>query len=237
MNMRIGVNSLAFAAALAAGALAPMLAGAPDARAAEGLTPIVRGALERALALPGARIDGGAEERSSSSPSSSSARQAGCQVGDAEVLGSVEGSGRIAVKLIGQRPGGQPCEVWTWVRVRVMAPLPVSTRALRAGDPVAEAYVTEERELRAGHAPPRIGPQAVATRAIAAGQVLQSDQVGDPSVRLGQGLKVLVVSGALTIEQSGRSVPCARGRTCAVLASGARVEGELIDGRLVVQPQ
>jgi hypothetical protein len=42
-------------------------------------------------------------------------------------------------------------------------------------------------------------------------------------------------AGALSVEQSGRAVPCPRGRACAVLPSGRRVEGRLEDGRILVE--
>ena len=70
---------------------------------------------------------------------------------------------------------------------------------------------------------------------MAAGQILDGAVVGEPTLRFGEVVKVVVVSGALMIEQTGRGAPCARGRSCAVLASGKQVEGELVDGRLVVQ--
>jgi hypothetical protein len=70
---------------------------------------------------------------------------------------------------------------------------------------------------------------------VGAGQILDAGVVGEPTLRSGEMVKVMVVSGALVIEQTGRGAPCVRGRSCAVLASGKQVEGELVDGRLVVQ--
>jgi hypothetical protein len=54
-------------------------------------------------------------------------------------------------------------------------------------------------------------------------------------LRPGEIVKVMIVSGALVIEQAGRGVPCGRGRSCASLASGKQVEGDLVEGKLVVQ--
>jgi hypothetical protein len=208
--------------------VAPAAAAASGGEGAE--TPaLVRQALARALSVDGARIDGAVEERAASRPSA-------CRITEAEAPRAVDGSGRVAVKLIGRKPGGDHCEAWTWVRVRVVAPVAVSTRALHAGDPLSGgAIITEERELRSGHPPAQITPGSVAARAINSGQVLEANQVSAPTARLGETLTVLVVSGALTIEQSGRAVPCERGRTCAILPSGKRVQGDLVDGRLVVE--
>jgi flagella basal body P-ring formation protein FlgA len=201
--------------------------GAEPPSAAE-VAPMVRHVLERALAAPGARLDSAVEERAA-------ARSADCHVTEAEVAQPIEASGRLAVKISGRAAHGGHCDSWIWVRVRVVAPVAVATRALRAGDSLENAYATEERELRAGHTPAAIGPSSVATRAVAAGQVLDGALVGQPMLRFGEAVKVVVVSGSLLIEQTGRGAPCARGRSCAVLASGKQVEGELVDGRLVVQ--
>ncbi len=192
------------------------------------VAPVVRHALERALATPGARLDSAVEERGSTRPLD-------CRVTEAEVAQPIEASGRLAVKISGRAAHGGHCDSWIWVRVRVVAPVAVATRALRAGDSLENAYDTEERELRAGHAPAAIGPSSVVTRAVAAGQILDGAAVGEPTLRLGEVVKVVVVSGALMIEQTGRGAPCLRGRSCAVLASGKQVEGELVDGRLVVE--
>jgi len=192
------------------------------------VAPLVRHALEHALAAPGARLDSAVEERGS-------ARPVDCRASEVEVAQPIEASGRLAVKISGRSVHGGSCDNWIWVRVRVVAPVAVATRALRAGDSLDGAYATEERELRAGHAPAAIGPSSVATRAVAAGQILDGAVVGEPTLRPGEAVKVVVMSGALMIEQTGRGAACARGRSCAVLASGKQVEGELVEGRLVVQ--
>jgi len=59
--------------------------------------------------------------------------------------------------------------------------------------------------------------------------------VSEPTLRPGQTVKVVIVSGTLVIEQAGRATPCVRGRSCATLASGKVVEGELSEGKLMVQ--
>jgi flagella basal body P-ring formation protein FlgA len=191
---------------------------------------VVRQAVERALSVPGARLASVVDERAA-------ARAADCHPASAEVLRPVDGSGRIAVKLSGHSAHGKSCDAWTWVRVRVMAPVAVATRALSAGDKLEGATTVEERELRPGHVPARIGSASVVTHALGAGQIIEASLVSEPTLRPGEPIKVLVISGALMIEQTGRGAPCARGRSCAVLGSGKQVEGELVGGKLVVQSQ
>ena len=215
---------------IAAGLVAAVVAGGAPATASDtGATPaaIFRKAIERALSVPGARLESAVEERAG-------ARASDCHVVEAEVTQSVEASGRIAVKASGHLGRGQRCDAWIWMRVRVVAPVGVTARALRAGERLEGAVTIEERELHAGHAPAAIGPASVAARDLKGGQLLDAASVAEPTLRPGEAVKVLVVSGALVIEQSGRAVPCVRGRSCAILTSGKQVEGSLIDGRLVV---
>jgi hypothetical protein len=218
------------AAATRAGAAVALLAASTAGAAPPGLSPFVSRALDRALSVPDARIDEAAEDKSAS-------WRSGCRAADAEVARPIEASARVAVKLRGQKRGGEPCEEWTWVRVRVVAPVAVAARALAPGERIEGAVSVEERELRPGHAPASIGSATVAAHALAAGQMIEAAVVVEPMVRPGESVKVLVVSGSLTIEQAGRGVPCARGRSCAKLDSGKQVEGDLVAGKLVVQSQ
>jgi flagella basal body P-ring formation protein FlgA len=223
----IALPSIVALAALALAALSPAV------RAAEGapdVAPLVRQALARALGAPGARIDSAIQDAGSSRASS-------CRATEAELPQPIQASGRVAVKISGRSPRGQRCEEWIWTRVRVVAPVAVTTRALKAGEALDGAVATEERELRAGHPAAALGPASLAGRALSAGQMLEAAFVAEPTLRPGETVKVLVVSGALTIEQSGRAVPCVRGRSCATLPSGKQVEGDLVDGRLVVQSE
>jgi hypothetical protein len=216
------------AAAAAAVAAALILLPALPARAEAGSTsPLIQAALERAVTVAGARLEASVE----------TAPPRGCRPAEAEAPRPFDGSGRVAVRLTGRTAAGDPCEGWAWVRVRVFAPAPVTTRALRAGDPLKAAVMLQDREIRAGHPPAaeHLLATAVASRALPAGHLVEADHARGPSARPGDPLKVVVISGSLVIEQTGRSVPCARGRTCAILPSRKQVEGDLIDGRLVVQ--
>ena len=208
---------------LLAGA-ATLLAVTP-AHGAESASPAVVAALEKAINVPGARLDEASEERSVSR---------GCVAREVTVGRAVEGSGRVPVKVVGTRVGGGHCEAWSWVRVRLVADVAVTRRAVRAGDALAEAVGIETRELLVGHAPAVLSPGAVAARAMPAGTVVDADAATVATARAGELVKVLVMAGTLSIEQSGRAVPCQRARSCAILPSGRHVEGDLIDGRLVV---
>jgi hypothetical protein len=225
---------IALAASLLLGrsALARQTRAHADADADGGRSPslLVRRALERGLSIPGARLDTAVEDRG--------AVPAGdCRPTSAEVLRPIDGSGRIAVKVSGSSARGATCDAWTWVHVRVVAPVAVAARALAAGERLDGATAIEERELRPGHLPAVIGRASVAARALVPGQLIDAALVTEPTVRAGESVRVLVVLGTLVIEQSGRGAPCARGRSCATLASGRLVEGELVDGKLVVQSQ
>jgi len=180
------------------------------------------------LSVPGARLESAFEDRGPG-------RTMDCRATSAELLRPIAGSGRVAVKMAGRSAHGKSCDAWAWVRVRVVAPVAVSARALAAGDRLDGATIVEERELRAGHAPALIGPASVVARAVGAGQVIEASLVSEPMLRLGQTVKVVIVSGALVIEQAGRAAPCVRGRSCATLASGKLVEGDLREGKLMVQ--
>ena len=197
------------------------------------LTAVVSAALVAAATVPDARIEGLAIER----PRSACAATAPERV---EISHPVEGSARLAVKLIGPARGAAPpCETWAWARFRLLAPVAVAVRAVRAGEPLAGATRSSDREIKVGHAPADLASLesrgATADRALATGQIVESDMVRAPGPRPGEPVKVVLVAGALAIEQTGRAVPCARNHNCAVLPSGRHVDGAFVDGRLLVQ--
>jgi flagella basal body P-ring formation protein FlgA len=182
--------------------------------------------LGRAVAVAGARVE--VSEWQPSLP-------AACALARAEPPGPISGSGRVAVRLSGARPGGAPCEGWGWARVRLYAPALVSARSVRAGEPLAGSVATEEREVSAGRPPLSALPDgAMADRPLAAGQVIEPRDLRT-GPRPGAPVSVVIRLGSLEVEQPGHAVPCARGRACAVVPSGKRVEGTWRDGRLVVE--
>lgn len=189
----------------------------------DGVPGPVRAAVEKALALPGRIEVLGLSER----------LPAQCRLQRAEVGKPIEGSGRVAVKLLGEQ-GGRACAGWGWAEVRVLGQVLVTTRAVRAGEPLAAAVTLSEREVRQGRHPLSDATGMIATRTLAAGIVVEGEHVQVATGRPGGNVKVMVRSGDLVIEASGRSVACGRERACAVLASGRQVEGRFAEDRLWV---
>jgi len=159
---------------------------------------------------------------------------AGCEVARAELSGSLSSSGRVALRLAGRLPGGAICDGWAWAKVRLLAPVLVASRALRAGEPLSGAVAAEERELAPGRlSATKLAPEAVAARPVPAGQALsEADVRVGPAP--GEAVTLVVQMGALRVEQPGRAVPCERGHVCALTATGKRVEGSWQDGRILV---
>jgi len=189
---------------------------------------VVQAALDAADVVPGGRVEILSLERS---PNTCAA------VGElrAEVPRPVDGSGRFGVKLVGTRAGGASCQAWIWVRVRVLAQVSVTTRAVRAGEPFAGATTFADREILPGRQPVTMLEGAVAERSVGPGQMIEGEMARAPGLHPGEPVKVVLVAGALSVEQMGRAVPCARNHNCAVLPTGRHVEGTLVDGRLLVQ--
>lgn len=188
---------------------------------------LVRAALERALALPGAQL----EVLSIQAP-----RDTGCTLESAEAMGLVNGSGRVTVRLTGRNASGAGCASAAFAAVRVTAPAWVLTRTVRTGEPVAGAARREDHELRPGHLPlATLSPGATAARPLAVGTVLEADHLAPDGPAPGTEVQVVVNARGLVLRQSGRAVPCSRGRACALLPSGTRVEGSWTDGRLLVE--
>lgn len=188
----------------------------------------VETALSGALTVSGAR----AELLALELPTGACARER--NVSRAELQRPIEGSGRVAIKLVADAPNRETCETWAWARIRVVAKLAIARRSLRAGEALAGAVTLEEREIRPGTTPLADPERAIASRFIAAGQVIDPSAARQPGPRPGDRIKVVVVSGALMLEQPGQVLACGSA-TCATLPSGRRVEGTLVDGRLLVQ--
>jgi flagella basal body P-ring formation protein FlgA len=196
--------------------------------AAAGETPAaVQHGLEAALVVPGARLTVRSYRATGAA--------AGCAVSDATVDKPIEASGRYPVKVSGPGCGG-----WAWAEVVVKADVLVTTRAVRPGESLEGATTRVERELRAGRQPaasPDAGElvRARATRPLGRGQVVERSHLEAAGAAAGSPVKVIIRAGDLTITQTGRLVPCGRGRSCAVVPSGKRLEGTLVDGQLLVE--
>jgi hypothetical protein len=181
----------------------------------------VQAAVDSGLAVSGARVVPVSYDLPKGRP---------CDASSATLNRPIDGSGKFAVKLT-----GKGCSAWAWLKVDVWAQVPVTTRLVREGERLDDAVTFVERQITAGRAPVSLTPESVASHPLARGQAVMPNDVKRTSGNAGEAVKVLVQSGALAVETSGRLVNCGRDRTCAVLASGKHVEGRLADGRLVVE--
>jgi len=210
--MSASIAQLLVGAALAAGGVPP---------------PAVQQALRRA-APDGAEVQV-AEYRES--------LPRGCLVQVAEI-GAVSRSSAVPLRLRGRDDQRRrPCSGWGMAQVTLIATVAVASRAIPEGHPLEGAVRLERRELRGSARPaPELARGAMAARAIAAGQVIDEAAVAPAGVRRpGEAITVLVAQGPLRIERPGRLLPCGRGRGCALLPGGARVEGTLEGNRLLVE--
>lgn len=197
------------------------------AAAAAPISPPVRAAVAEALSVRGARAE---------VLDLTGALPPGCALARAESPGPISASGRVLLHLVGAGPGGGACGSWAWAQVRVIAPTLVTTRAVAEDAPLEGAVELVEREVAAGRRPLAELPSgARAARALPAGTPLQ-----DASIRVGarpgETVAVLLRAGPLAVEQEGRAIACRRGRACALLPSGRRVEGAWHEGRIVLDP-
>jgi hypothetical protein len=183
-------------------------------------------AVEASLALAGAHAEVGQVRTTAGHD---------CAAAAWEALRPVASSGRAPLRFSGLTAAGHPCQGFAWASVALSAPAAATTRALKAGEPLDGAVIMGAHEVLPGrHALAEIPPGAAAARALPAGTVLDesSIRVGPES---GAAVTVVLRLGALSVEQPGRAVPCRRGRACALLPSGRRVEGRFLYGRLLVE--
>jgi hypothetical protein len=155
----------------------------------------------------------------------------GCRVTGAAVPRPIDGSGRVPVKI-----SGRGCSGWGWVELQVWAETSVTTRVVRGGELLASSLTVVEHEIRPGHLPFIVPPDAVASRTLPIGRAVEPNDISRTTVTLGDPIKVVFVAGAVAIETQGRRSNCLRSRDCAVLSSGKHVEGHIDEGgRLIVE--
>jgi hypothetical protein len=184
--------------------------------------PPVEAAARAALAVPEAQLTLSAYRPA----------PAGCAPREVEVASRIVASGTVVARFRGEDVRGHECSGAAFLRASVRSSQWVAARAFRSGE-LVEA-IRALRELRAGSEPLFLMPAgARAARALAAGEALEegSLRTSDPDAPVA----IEIRSGALRIQTAGRRVPCARGRACAVLASGKRVEGVAQGDRLIVE--
>ncbi len=159
-----------------------------------------------------------------------------CPVLQATLKAAVRTSGRVPVQLKGQQPNGAACESWGWVQVAVYGKALVTNRPLRTGEALSGAAFETERELKSERtflAELPVGAQA--SRALPAGTALETHHVKRNGPAFGANVMISLKVGSLVVEQTGRSLPCGREKTCALLANGKRVEGQFSNGKLWVE--
>jgi hypothetical protein len=200
--------------------LLTLAAAAPAAAAELTLPAHVQAAVDNAIAISGARVV---------PVSYTSSGSRACETTSATITRPIDGSGKFAVKL-----SGRGCVAWAWLKLDVWASVPVTTRLVREGERLDDAVTFVDRQITSGRAPVALTAESIAARPLPRGQAVMPEHVKRAGGNPGDTVKVLVVSGALAIETSGRVISCGRDRTCAVLASGKHVEGRLREGRLVV---
>jgi hypothetical protein len=194
---------------------------APAAGAEVQLPAEVQAAVNGAVAIAGARVVPVEYQPAKGRP---------CPAESATIARPIDGSGKFAVKL-----SGKGCTAWAWLKLDVWAAVPVTTRLVREGERLDDAVTFVDRQISSGRAPVTLSAESVAARPLARGQAVMPNDVKRTGGNAGDTVKVLVLSGALAVETSGRLVSCGRDKTCAVLASGKHVEGRLQGGRLTVE--
>jgi len=184
-------------------------------------------AVAAALAVPGARAEV-VDLRTTSGAS--------CPAVRAEALHPVTGSGSVGLRLTGTGPDGRPCQAFAWARVRVTTEALVTSRPVALGESLQGAVVAAAIELRPGLGEPmaELPAGGRAARALPAGAPLLAGDIRQGPMP-GEPITVTVRSGGIEISQVGRALPCDRGRACAVLPGGRRVEGRLEAGRLILE--
>jgi hypothetical protein len=202
-------------------ALSLLLAAPPSPEALAGR------AVSDALAVPGARAEL-VELRITSGRD--------CPAARAVALRPVAGSSEVALRLSGVTADGRGCEAWAWARVRVVASGLVVSRAVTGGELLQDAVATGEVELRLGRPPPlgELPAGGRAAHALAPGAPLLPSDVREGPLP-GEQITVVVRAGNLELSQLGRALPCTRGRACALLPGGRRVEGRPEGGQLVLE--
>ncbi|MFT3915756.1 MAG: hypothetical protein QM704_17075 [Anaeromyxobacteraceae bacterium] len=188
--------------------------------------PTAEAAVAAALAVPGAR----AEVRGVSG-----ATPRGCVPAAWSAARAVGASGQVPLGFDGRDAVGARCTGVAWADVRVSAAGLRATRDLRAGEPLAGATVAAEVVLEAGRRPlPALPAGATAARPLRAGDVLD-----EADLRVGPGpgdpVTVAVRAGGVELTVTGKALACARGKACALLPGGRRVEGRWDGARIALE--
>lgn len=160
----------------------------------------------------------------------------GCEATSAVALASPDLAGRLMLRLSGTSGGGLVCDGFATARAQLVGPVYVVTKPVARGAPLADAVTLEDRPVHG--LPSRVNnltTGATAAQPLPPGTVLEARHVATQGPKAGDKVTVVLKSGAITLVQEARLAPCIPGRSCAVLPTGRRVEGQLVEGRLVVE--
>ncbi len=144
-------------------------------------------------------------------------------------------SGPVPLAFDGRDAAGARCAGVAWAEVRVTAAGLRATRDVRAGEPLAGVTAPAEVALEAGRRPvPALPAGAAAARPLRAGDVLdEADLHVGPFP--GEPVTVAVRAGGLELSITGKALACPRGKACALLPGGRRVEGRWDGARIALE--
>lgn len=146
-------------------------------------------------------------------------------------------SGHIALRLFGTLANGQPCHGWAWVRLQVFVKAWVTRQSVDVGAPLADMVVSAEKEVVPGRTFLQMLPEgSVAAMPLGPKVALEASHVREKTPEFGNTVTLRMRLGALTVEQEGRWVACARKMACALLPNGKRIEGRWNGQEIVVEP-
>jgi len=162
-----------------------------------------------------------------------------CQVERRTRVGPPNSRGTVNVRLEGRRRDGGNCIGGAEFSVRFTAPVWVTTRSIRKGETMSGG-AEKKRTALAGSRSPVVEPLdgLRAAQDLPVGTIIEKHHLKVAAIGPGEPVQVVLEVGAIKLVQPGRLVACVRpGSVCAVLDSGARVSGRMIDGRLQVEPR
>jgi flagella basal body P-ring formation protein FlgA len=168
-----------------------------------------------------------------------------CKVGEASVAQRLQASGRVGVRLVGERPankaerkagkaGKLACSGFAWAQVRVKRRVLVLDKDVERGEALSDVVVHKVVELKQGRQPlTALSPGAVASRQLKAGQPLMTFMVRAQEAKPGAQVPVHIVVGNIRMVVQGTAVRCGLRHACARLGTGQLVKGRA-EGRAVV---
>jgi len=164
----------------------------------------------------------------------------GCKVESAELSAPLVASGTTSLRVSGRGANGKPCSAYAFVDVKVVTDALVATKPIREGAALEGSVRIVRREIIHGETPlTQLPAGVVASRSLSTGQLVESQVYRSPALAPGTAVRIVVYTGALSLEMNGQIARCvdvgASERTCAMLPSGKRIEGQYENGVLLVE--